>query len=86
MEEKVSQVLTQKEEQNIKLKSDIVILKNKLARQKLKMKEAVETGETAKIKEMRQQLEDGINLKNLEIEQHTRQLEAKNENMSALET
>lgn len=36
------------------------------------MKEAVETGETAKIKEMRQQLEDGINLKNLEIEQHTR--------------
>ena len=45
----MAQTLTLKEEQNIKLKSEIVIYKNKIVAYKLKMKEAVAAFETKKI-------------------------------------
>lgn len=74
-----------KEEQNIKLKSEIVVYKNKIANLKTKTKEALATFETKRIAEMRQQLADEIALKQLEIEQLQKHLEAKNEGTAALE-
>ena len=67
LESKLAETMTLKEEQNIKLKSELVIYKNKLQEQKLKMKEALSTFETEKITEMRQQTKDAIDLKDLEI-------------------
>lgn len=67
LESKLAETMTLKEEQNIKLKSEIVIYKNKLQEQKAKMKEALSTFETEKINEMRLQIRDAIELKDLEI-------------------
>jgi hypothetical protein len=86
LEGKLAETLTLKEEQNIKLKSEIVIYRGKLERQKQKTREAVETFETKKINEMRTQMEDEVALKVLEIEQLQKHLEAKNQGMAALET
>jgi len=61
--------LTLKEEQNIKLKAEIVVYKIKVNKAKEKMKAALETFETKRIQEMRQQLADDVSIKQLEIEQ-----------------
>lgn len=68
LEAKLAETLTLKEEQNIKLKSEIVVYKNKIENLKAKTKEALATFETKRIAEMRQQLADEIALKQLEIE------------------
>lgn len=77
LEAKLAETMTMKEEQNIKLKSEIVIYKNKLQEQKVKMKEALSTFETEKINEMKQQIKDAIDLKDLEIAQLNEQLDIK---------
>ena len=54
LESKLAQTMTLKEEQNIKLKSEIVVYKSKIETLKIKMKEALKTFETKRIQEMRQ--------------------------------
>lgn len=46
LEDKLAQTLTQKEEQIIKLKSEIVIYKHKISNYKAKLKEAINGFET----------------------------------------
>lgn len=75
-----------KEEQNIKLKSEIVIYKNKLQDQKAKMKEALSTFETEKINEMKQQIKDAIDLKDLEIAQLNEQVDIKTKQVTRLDS
>lgn len=86
LEAKLAETMTMKEEQNIKLKSEIVIYKNKLQDQKAKMKEALSTFETEKINEMKQQIKDAIDLKDLEIAQLNEQLEIKIKQTTRLES
>ena len=66
--------MTQKEEQVIKLKSEIVLLKNKLGQYKQKLKDSVQTFETKKITEIQAQKEEEIQLKKLEIENYLDQI------------
>ena len=86
LEAKLAETMTMKEEQNIKLKSEIVIYKNKLQDQKVKMKEALSTFETEKINEMKTQIKDAIDLKDLEIAQLNEQLEIKTKQVTRLDT
>lgn len=69
LEKKLAQTLTQMEESNIKHKAQQVVLKTQLEQQKQELKQVEATLETDKIREMRQQLDDAIALKQLEIEQ-----------------
>lgn len=85
LEVKLAETMTMKEEQNIKLKSEIVIYKNKLQEQKEKMKEALSTFETEKINEMKQQIKDAIELKDLEIAQLNEQLDMKTKQVTRLD-
>jgi predicted nucleic acid-binding Zn-ribbon protein len=86
LEAKLAETMTMKEEQNIKLKSEIVIYKNKLQEQKAKMKEALSTFETEKINEMKQQIKDAIDLKDLEIAQLNEQVEIKSKQVTRLDS
>jgi predicted nucleic acid-binding Zn-ribbon protein len=86
LEAKLAETMTMKEEQNIKLKSEIVIYKNKLQDQKVKMKEALSTFETEKINEMKTQIKDAIDLKDLEIAQLNEQLEIKTKQVTRLDS
>jgi predicted nucleic acid-binding Zn-ribbon protein len=86
LEAKLAETMTMKEEQNIKLKSEIVIYKNKLQEQKAKMKEALSTFETEKINEMKQQIKDAIDLKDLEIAQLNEQVEMKSKQVTRLDS
>ena len=86
LEAKLAETMTMKEEQNIKLKSEIVIYKNKLQDQKAKMKEALSTFETEKINEMKQQIKDAIDLKDLEIAQLNEQVDIKTKQVTRLDS
>ena len=85
LESKLAETLTLNEEQNIRLKSEIVIYKNKLQEQKTKMREALSTFETDKIAEIKQQIKDAIELKDIEIAQLNEQIDIKDKQGARLE-
>jgi len=69
LESKLAETLTLKEEQNIKLKSEIVIYRAKLESMKQKLQDGIAKAEGDRVGEVRQQMADEVTFKEIEIAQ-----------------